>query len=142
MQVREGLFHGIVVKKIGEVSEFGAHFTDGIRKFDRAPGGFAEPEGDGRLRAMGIFDTNGAASDVANAPGVCATQEAIAGKALDGEILVNGADDFLFGLDEDVIEGRIRDGAAGSDGGEARAATSAQTMIHLIAMDQSAVTSA
>ena len=53
--------------------------------------------------AMGIFDAHAPGLDAADAPGVRAEQENIAGEALDREILVERADGLAFGFGDDGV---------------------------------------
>ena len=91
---------------------------------------------------MRIFHADLALAHMPNAPRMRTEQKHIAGQALDREIFVQRADHFAFGFRDHRICGRIRNGAAGGDRGEFRAAPAPQPMIHLIAMQQSAAAAA
>ena len=85
-------------------------------------GRLAEPERDGRRRAVRVLDADAPGLDAADAPGAVAEEEDVARHALDGEVLVDRADaEPLRLLDHLVVRG-VGDGAAAGDRREARAA--------------------
>ena len=55
----------------------------------------AEPERDGRRRALGVGDAHAPLLDAVDPPRAVAEQEDVARHALDGEVLVDGADETL-----------------------------------------------
>ena len=75
---------------------------------------------------MRILDPHGAALDPQDAVAAVAELEDVAGHALDGEILVHGADDWILRLEQHLVVGSVGDGAAGGDRGQARAPPAAQ----------------
>ena len=58
----------------------------------------------------------------------------IAGQTFDGEILMHSADLVRLRLEHDVVVGRVRNRAAGSNRGQASAAAGAQHAVDCIAM--------
>ena len=106
------------------------------------PGASPSQNGNGGRGAVGILDAHAARLDVPDAPGVGAEQEDVAGQAFDGEVLVERADGFAFGLGDHGVGGVLGNRAAGGDGGEARAAAAADAAVHLIAMQQGAAAAA
>ena len=62
---------------------------------------------------MGILDSNRPALDSLDAIGRVAELEYVARHALDGEVLVDAADDLVLGLEEHLIVGGIGNRAAG-----------------------------
>ena len=122
-----------VVELGGDVA---AQLADGGGEFDAAAGRFAEPEGDGGRRAVGVFDADDAfAFDAANAPGGGAEQEDVAGLALDGEVFVDGADERAFGFFDDAEVAGFGDHAAVEQGGEAGGSARAQHAVDAVAMN-------
>src|SRR6185437_13939646 len=92
------------------------------RQLVAAAGRLAEPERDGRRRALRVLDAHRAALDADDAIGGVAELEHVALQALDGEILVDGANDLALRLEQYLVIGIVRDGAARGQRGEARAA--------------------
>ena len=72
----------------------------------------AEPERNGRRRALRIRHADGAARDLQDPPGRVAELKDVAGRALDREVLVQRADERLVGIEHDAIVGDFGDGAA------------------------------
>ena len=95
----------------------------------RAAGRFAAPEGDAGAAPWASSTRTRPGFDAADAPGSGAQQEDVAGHALDGEIFIHGADRGAFRLGHHQVVRVIGDGAAGSDGGEARAAPAAHDAV-------------
>ena len=79
-----------------------------------------------------------AALDPLDAIGGVAELEHVARHALDGKILVDGADDVVLGLEQHLIVGGVGDRAAGGQRGRPRAAPAAQDAVDRVAMDQRA----
>src|SRR5690348_17083139 len=69
------------------------------RQLVAAAGRLAEPERDGRRRALRVLDAHRAALDANDAIGGVAELEDVALQALDGEILVDRADDLALRLE-------------------------------------------
>ena len=61
--------------------------------------------------------------------------EDVAGQALDREVLVDGADDVVLGLEQHLVVGIVGNGAAGGDRRQARAAPAAQHVVDRVVMD-------
>ena len=87
---------------------------------------------------MGVLDPHRPALDPLDAVGGVAELEHVALHALDGEILVDGADDLVFRLQHHLIIGGVGDRAAGGQRRRARAAPGAQHVMDGVAMDQRA----
>ena len=83
---------------------------------------------------MGIDDDDFAAADLADPPRRVAQQKDVAGQALDGEVLVDRADERAFAFGDDAVLGGLGNRAAGGDRGQARAAAGPQPAVDLIAM--------
>src|SRR5439155_24225064 len=102
---------------------------------DGAAGGFAAPEGDRRRRPVGIHDDNFAAADVFDSPRGVPQQEDVAAVALDGEILVERADQgAVLVVGDDAVVGDLGDGPAAGNGGEAGALARLQTAVDAVAV--------
>jgi hypothetical protein len=77
----------------GEGGDLFAQFGDAIGEDSGAAGGFAEPEGEAGRRAVGIFDEDAAGGfDALHAPTGVAEEDDVAGRGVDGEVLVEGRD--------------------------------------------------
>ena len=113
-----------------------------LRQLIAAARRFAEPERDGGRLAVRVLDPHRAALDAQDAVGAVAELEDVARQALDGEVLVDGADRLVLRLQEHLVVGVVRDRAAGGQRGEARAAPAAQHAIDRIVMDQRAAPAA
>ena len=111
-------------------------------QFYRSARRFAQPERKRWLRAVRIFHAHFSLAYVPDAPRVRPQQKYVAGQALDREVLIDGADHLALGLDNHGIRRAFRNRAARSDRGEFRAASAAQPVIHLIAMQQRAAAAA
>ena len=111
-----------------------------LRNFAReligAPRRFAIPERNGWRRAVRILHANAARFHAPDAPGRGAQQEDVARQALDGEIFVQRSDRRAFGFGDHQIVGGLRNGSAGSDGRQPRAAPPAHPAVDLIAMQE------
>ncbi len=108
------------------------------RQLARARRALAEPERDRRRCAARALDAHLAHLDAADAPRRVAEQEDVARHRLDGEVLVERADERALGLEHDVVAREVGDGAARRDGGEARAAPAAQAAVDGVAVEQRA----
>lgn len=113
-----------------------------LRQLDGTARRFAIPERNGRSSAVRIFHAHPARLHAPDPPGCGAEQEHIARQALDCEIFVEGTDYRAFRFRHHLIICRFRNGSAGGDRGQASAAPAAHTAVHLIAMQESAATSA
>ena len=87
---------------------------------------------------LGVLDPDRPALDALNAIRRVAELKNIARHALDGEILVHGADDQVLGLEQHLVIGRVGDRAARGQRGRPRAAPAAQNAIDRVAMDERA----
>ena len=91
---------------------------------------------------MRVLDPHHAALDAQDAIAPVAELEDVAGEALDGEILVHGADDVALGLEQDLIVGVVGDGAAGGERRQPRAAPAAQHAVDGVVVDERAAPAA
>ena len=73
------------------------------RKLDRPPRRLAEPEGHGGRQALGVLHADLALLHAQDAPGVVPQLHDVPGRALDGEVLVQRADEGLRGLHDHVV---------------------------------------
>jgi hypothetical protein len=64
------------------------------------------------------------------------------GLRVDGEVLVERGDLYAFGLQDDVVEGGVGDGAAVGDGDHAGAAAWVEVVLHAVAEEVGAVAAA
>src|SRR5262249_16099928 len=112
------------------------------RELVAAAGRLAEPERNGRRRAVGIFDAHHAALDADDAVVLIAELEDVAAQALDREILVHAADDVVFGLEQHLIVGIVWDRSAAGERGEPRAAAAAQHVVDAVVVDERAAAAA
>ncbi len=78
----------------------------------------AQPERQGRRRAMGVLDADDAALDAQDAIGGIAELEDVACRALDGEVFIDGADDLRLRFEQHLVVGIIGDRAAGRQRGQ------------------------
>src|SRR5579883_1663226 len=98
---------------------------------------FAKPEGNRWRHALGAGHPESAALDTQNAVRLITELEDIARHALDGEILMHGADELVLGLQEHAIIGVIRNRTARGDRSKSRAAPAAQNAVDGVVMDES-----
>ena len=94
----------------------------------------AEPEGDVGRQPAGVLHAHHTLLDAQDPPRGVAELEDVAGHALDGEVLVERADEAATRLLADLVVGDLRDGPARGHGDEARAAPRAQSAVHGIAV--------
>ena len=87
---------------------------------------------------VGVLDPDRPALDPLNAIGRVAELEDVARHALDGEILVDGADDLILRLEQDLVVGGVGNRAAGGERGRSRAAPATQDVIDPVAMNERA----
>ena len=125
----------IIEKPVNAVPEL----RDLVGEFPGAARGFAQPEGDGGQIAVGIFDPHAPAFHAADFPGSVAQQEDVAGHALDGEVLVDGAHESSVRVGHHVVIGVVGNGPAAGQGGNARPPASLQPMIDAIPVQVCAV---
>ena len=83
----------------------------------RAAGRLTLPERHGGIRPPGIDHADHPGLDTTNSPGVGAEQEHVPGHGLDGPLLVDGADEGVFGVGQDPILGQLGDGTTRGEGG-------------------------
>ena len=72
-----------------------------------------------------VGHADGAAADLQDLPRRVAELKDVAGHALDGEVLVQRADERVVGLEDDAVVGDLGDGAAGGQREQPRAAPAA-----------------
>ena len=99
------------------------------------PGRFAQPEWNGRRLPLRVVYAYPAGLDPQDPVRRIAELEDVARKALDGEILVDGADELIRGLEHDVVVGGVGNRAARRDRREPGAAPAAQDSVHRITMN-------
>ena len=89
----------IRINGVGRVAEELAESADVGGEFEGAAGGLATPEGNRGRLAVSVFDedASGFGFDAANAPTGVAEEHDVAGVGLDGEVLVERADDGFLG---------------------------------------------
>ena len=85
---------------------------------------------------MRVRDSHRAGIDPKNSPGGIAELENFARHALDGEVLVDRAEEGLARLEHHPVIGVVRNRAAGGQRKESRAAAPANAMVHRVVMDQ------
>src|ERR1700729_1298467 len=88
---------------------------------------------------MSILDADGPAFDPLNAIGPIAKLEDVARQALNREVLIDGANDAVLGLEKNSIVGSIWNSAAGGQRGRSRAASCPQHVMDAVAVNQRAV---
>jgi hypothetical protein len=89
-----------------------------------------------------ILNTDATRLDAADAPGAVAEQKNVSGEALDGEILIDGADEGLGRLFDDIVIGRIGNSAAAGDGRQSCPTPSMDAAMDPIPMDQGSAAAA
>src|SRR6185437_16562610 len=102
----------------------------------------AQPEWNGRRLAMRVLDPHRASLHPQYSIRGIAQLEYIALKALDGKILVDGADQMTLRLQHDLVIGVVRNGAAGGERGEACALAGPQHLVDRVVMQQRAASPA
>ena len=125
---------GIVRSAGAEVAGFAA--GDRVVAMCEPAGGFAEPEGDGGRRALGVDDTDGVLDDATYLPGGVAEQEDVAGDALDCEVFVDRADEGFVGFGDDAEVAEVGDGAADLQGGEAGGTAASDDVVDAVEVDE------
>ena len=120
-----------------------AEFADAVAEDGGALRGFAFPEGQAGWCAVGVFDEDAAYGfDALDAPTGVAEEDDVAGRGVDGEVLVEGGDLYAFGLEDDVVEGGVGDGSAVGDGDAAGAAARVEMALDAVAEEVGAVAAA
>ena len=132
--IQAGISVGHAAGGADNFGQVGAQLGNLGGELGRAARGFAQPEGNARRRALGIAHADFAAAHVQDAPGSIAQQKHVAGQALDGEVLVDRADEGLLGLGDDPILGRFGNRSAGSDGRQPGPAAGAKLAVNQVAM--------
>ena len=89
-----------------------------------APGASPSQNGMRRRLALGVGHAHDAGLDAQDPPGRVAELEDVAAVGLDGEVLVDRADERALGLEAHLVVGGVRDRAAGRERGQARALAS------------------
>ena len=127
----------------GALVDLLAEVADAVAEDAGALGGFAFPEGDAGRSAVGVFYEDLAAGvDALDAPAGVAEEDDVAGRGVDGEVLVESGDLDVLGLEHDGEDGGVGDGAAVRDGDAARAAAGVEMALHAVAEDVGAVAAA
>ena len=90
-----------------------------VRQLVGARRRLAQPERNRRRLAVRILDAHAARLDAPDPVRRVAELEDVAGEALDGEVLVDGADELAGGLEHDVVVGVVGNRAAGGERGRA-----------------------
>ena len=85
---------------------------------------------------MRVLDPHDSALDAPDLVAPVAELKNVAGKAFDGEILVDCPDEMVFRLQQHLIVGVVGDGSPRGQSGQARAATPAQDPIDGVMVDQ------
>ena len=103
-------------------------------------GRFAQPERHRRRLPSSVLHAQHAPPrlDAPDAPRVRAEDEDVAGHALDGPVLVDGAHRRLVGIEHHAVVGDVGDGAAVGGGHDARGLAPAEHAVHAIAMHERA----
>ena len=92
---------------------------------------------------MGVFDEDAAGGfDALDAPAGGAEEDDVAGGGVDGEVLVECGDLDAFGLEDDVVEVCVGDGAAVGDGDHAGSAARVEMMLDAVAKEVGAIAAA
>ncbi len=102
----------------------------------------AQPERNVRRRSFRVSNAHHAAAHLHHLPRGVAELEDVAGHALDSEVFVERADEYVFRLEEHAIVGNFRDRSSGGDREHSRAAAAAHLGVHFIAMHERAASSA
>ena len=122
--------------------DLGAQARHRGRQLVAAARRLAEPERDGRRLPLRVLDPHRPALDPQDAIGRVAELEDVAGQALDGEILVDRADDLVLRLEHHLVVGGVGNRAAGGQRGQPRAAPAAQHAVDRVAMNERAAPAA
>ena len=93
-----------------------AEFRHPHAQFGGPPRRLSPPEGNRRRCALGVLDPDLSFGDPPDPPGGGPEQEDVAPVALDGEVLVELADDPVLGFGDHLILRRLRDRSAALDG--------------------------
>jgi hypothetical protein len=127
---------------IQSLCEFRAQGRDLIRKLGGARGCLPHPEWNVGRGSLGIDDADDAVFDAADPPAVGPEQEDVAGKALDGEVLVDRPDDRPLGLEDHRVLAGVGNRPARREGCKPGAAAGAQPLVDPIPMQVDATPSA
>ncbi len=111
-----------------------AQACDRERQLVAAPRRLAEPERDGGRRALGVLHAHAAGFHLQDAVAGVAQLEDVAREALDGEVLVDGADAVGLRLEHHGVVAGLGNRAARRERRHARAAPLAQLALHGVAM--------
>ena len=106
-----------------------AHFLAARRRF-------AEPERHRRRLALGVGDAHRAVADAQDAPGGIAELEHVTRQRLDGEVLVQRADEMAFGLEQHAEVEHFRDCAAVDDRVQAGAFPASELLVQTVVVNQ------
>ncbi len=91
--------------------------------------------------AVSVYDPDAAALDTPDLPRRVAQQEHVSGHALDGEVLVDGANEGLLRVGNDVVVSRVRNRAAAGHGGYSGSTSTLEPAVYSVPMEESAVAS-
>ena len=127
---REPVFGGRAGTGVQHNGGLAAERGDFLGQLAGAARRLAQPERDGRGRAVRVLDPDDARLDPADPPRVRAEQEHVAGHRLDGPVLVDGADHGVVRLGQHPVIAQLRDGPAGGQRRDPGAAAAAQPARH------------
>ena len=91
---------------------FGAQAGHGFRKLVAASRRLAQPERHGRRHPLRVLHAHDAALDPPDPIALVAELKDVPREALDREVLVQGADEMILGLEQNLIIGIVGNGAA------------------------------
>src|SRR5262249_21644045 len=101
-----------------------------------------KPEGDRRRRTVRITNAHGSGHDLRDLPRGVAQLKDVARHALDGEVLVERADERLLRLEDDAVVGHFWNRTARGQRQEPRPTSRTKLAIHFISMDERGSTAA
>ena len=104
-------------------------------KLRRPPRRLAEPEGHGGRHPLGVLDPDLALLHAQDPPRVVPQLHDVPGRALDGEVLVQRADEGLRGLHDHVVIELVRDRPARHEGVDPRPPAALDRPVHQVPLD-------
>ena len=106
-----------------------------IGQLGRAGRGLAQPERDGGGQVAGVGHPDRAGLHLDDPPRVGAEEEDVAGRGLDGEVLVDRADGDPVRIEHHPVVARLGDGASAGQGGQAGPPAGSQPSVDRIVME-------